>query len=51
MHNPYLSAQQVLDCCKEVGPEETFSNLWRDDYLPVVLITWLKTVWENVGFF
>ena len=32
---PYPTSQQILDRVKDLGPKETFSDLWRDDFLQV----------------
>ena len=31
--DPYPTHQEILDHIKDLKPEETFSDLWRDDFL------------------
>ena len=38
-----------MDCIKELGPKETFSDLWRDDFLQVMSRVAHRTVhWLNL---
>lgn len=31
--DPHLSAQEVAECCQSLGEDETFNNLYRDDFI------------------
>ena len=47
--DPYPTHQEILDRIKDLKPKETFSDLWRDDFLQVMSKVARRTIrWLNL---